>query len=132
MRYNRVIKGDKRRGFVIEQAILFMFIVFTLTFLILNGVLLISSQVKIDNKSLLQRVNVEQVGEDFLDFVTTNGSLDGFDKVYQDYEYHTVDANHYCLMVWKKSDQNKKLLLYVELSKDLQPSIIKWSYGIPN
>jgi len=95
-------------------------------------VLLLSMEVKIDNKTLTDRVALEQVGEDFLGFVATNDTCDGFDNQYQNYDYQVVDSANYCLMVWQKTDANKKLLLYVELSKDSQPSIIKWCYGLPN
>ena len=120
-----------KRAFVIEQAVLFMFVIFALTFLILNGVLLLSFEVKINNKALVDKVALEQVGQDFLDFVADNGDLDGFNIQYENYDYQVVDGTNYCLTVWQKTDQNKKLLLYVELSKDSQPSVLKWCYGLP-
>lgn len=120
-----------KRAFVIEQAVLFMFVIFALTFLILNGVLLLSMEVKIDKNALIDKVALEQVGEDFLGFVADNGNCDGFNKQYENYDYQVVDDTSFRLMVWKKTDQNKKLMLYVELSKDSQPSVLKWCYGLP-
>ena len=82
-------------------------------------------QAKLENVKLLQDIQIDQIGEDF---VASLGEQTEFDEVYEEYAYE-VSGN--ALTVWRSADEQKTAVLYVEAELvDGQVSVKRWTYGI--
>ena len=134
MRLKQILKN--KRGVAIENAILFMIVVFFLCTLITSVTLIGHYQVKIENLSLIQDVNVEQVGEDFIagENLDQKYNKEIGKSYYADVE---VENNIHILRVWHKNDTDKKVLLYVEAELTVIDGIEElkvrtWRYSDPN
>ena len=116
-----------KRGMALENAILFMLIVFTLCALLTGLTLLVHYQVKIEKMTLQQDIEIEQIGEDYLASVKAKKI---FEQSYTDYVYE-VSGN--ALVVWRKADEKKTAVLYVEaeLTADEQLNVSAWRYSLP-
>ena len=84
-------------------------------------------QVKIEKMTLQQDIEIEQIGEDYLASVKAKKI---FEQSYTDYVYE-VSGN--ALVVWRKADEKKKAVLYVEaeLTADEQLNVSAWRYSLP-
>ena len=98
-----------KRGFALESAILFMVITFTLCFLLTSLTMIGHYQVKIDSMMLLDDVEIDQIGEDYL---ASLGAGEPFEKTYENYVYE-VNVTENTLTVWHK-DNLKTAVLYVD------------------
>ena len=115
-----------KRGIAIENAIIFMIVIFSLCFLITSIAMIGRYQVKIENNILLNEIEIDQIGEDFLESVKTG---ENFEKIYEDYSYK-VEGN--ALSVWSKSDESKEVKLYVKAQlTDGKASVRCWRYSLP-
>jgi len=117
-----------KRGIAFENAILLMLIIFMLCALLASLALVGHYQVKIENITLLQAVEIEQIGEDYLASIEEGQD---FEKDYENYAY-SVSGN--ALTVWQKNDDSKNAVLYVEaeLTDERQVKVIQWRYSLPN
>ena len=116
-----------KRGMALENAILFMLIVFTLCALLTGLTLLVHYQVKIEKMTLQQDIEIEQIGEDYLASVKAKKI---FEQSYTDYVY---EVSRNALVVWRKADEKKTAVLYVEaeLTADEQLNVSAWRYSLP-
>lgn len=124
MRIKQILKDKK--GIALENAILFEIIIFSLCFLLTSLTLIGHYQVKIENLTLLNDVEIEQIGDDYLASVKAGEALT---KDYTNYAYE-VSGN--TLTVWHKNDESKSAVLYVEAELvDEQLNVSKWRYSLP-
>ena len=125
MKLKQMLKS--KRGMALENAILFMLIIFTLCALLTSLTLLGHYQVKIEKMTLQQDIEIEQIGEDYLASVKAKTT---FEQTYTNYAYE-VSGN--ALTVWRKTDENKKTVLYVEaeLTADDELNVNVWRYSLP-
>ena len=124
MKIKQILKDKK--GIALENAILFEIIIFSLCFLLTSLTLIGHYQVKIENLTLLNDVEIEQIGEDYLASVKAGEALT---KDYTNYAYE-VSGN--TLTVWHKNDESKSAVLYVEAELvDEQLNVSKWRYSLP-
>ena len=124
MKLKRILKN--KRGIALENAILFMLLIFVLCALLISMALIGNYQVKIENMTLLRDVQIEQIGEDYLSHVAAEES---FDELYEDYAY-SVKGN--ALTVWRSMDNTKTAVLYVEAElADGEVDVICWRYSLP-
>lgn len=124
MKIKQILKDKK--GIALENAILFEIIIFSLCFLLTSLTLIGHYQVKIENLTLLNNVEIEQIGDDYLASVKAGEALT---KDYTNYAYE-VSGN--TLTVWHKNDESKSAVLYVEAELvDEQLNVSKWRYSLP-
>ena len=125
MKLKQILKS--KRGMALENAILFMLIIFSLCALLTSLTLIGHYQVKIEKMTLQQDIEIEQIGEDYLASVKAQTS---FEQTYANYAYE-VSGN--ALTVWRKTDENKKAVLYVEaeLTADEELNVNVWRYSLP-
>lgn len=124
MKIKQILKDKK--GIALENAILFEIIIFSLCFLLTSLTLIGHYQVKIENLTLLNNVEIEQIGDDYLASVKAGEALT---KDYTNYAYE-VSGNK--LTVWHKNDESKSAVLYVEAELvDEQLNVSKWRYSLP-
>lgn len=125
MKFKQLLRS--KRGMALENAILFMVIIFSLCALLTSLALIGHYQVKIEKLTLLQDVKIEQIGEDYLASVKAKTTFT------QDYENYAYDVSGNALTVWYKTDETKTAVLYVEaeLTADEQLKVIKWRYSLP-
>lgn len=124
MKLKRVLKN--KRGIALENAIVFMLLIFVLCALLISMALIGNYQVKIENMTLLRDVQIDQIGEDYLACVRAGES---FDELYEDYAY-SVEGN--ALTVWRSTDNTKAAVLYVEAElADGEVDVICWRYSLP-
>ena len=104
MKLKQILKN--KRGIAIENAILFMMIIFSLCALLTSLTLIGHLQVKIEKTTLLNTIEVEQIGEDYL------ASLQGGTEFSLEENYaYEIDGN--ALTVWSNSNK-ETVILYVE------------------
>jgi len=115
-----------KRGLAIENAILFMLVIFSLCALLMSLSLLGHYQAKIEQNALLRRVQIDQIGEDYIAALSAQTS---FAATYADYDY-TVSGN--ALTVWYKEDETRTAVLYIEAERTAQEVRIDvWRYTPP-
>lgn len=125
MKLKQILKS--KRGMALENAILFMLIIFSLCALLTSLTLIGHYQVKIEKLTLLNDVEIEQIGEDYLASIEAG---EAFTQTYEDYAYE-VEGN--ALTVWRKNDESKLAVLYVEaeLTADEELNVKVWRYSLP-
>lgn len=125
MIFKKILKS--KQGIAIENAIVFMLVIFLLCALLTGLTLIGHFQVKTQNQTLQIDVEIDQIGEDYLSSVKAN---EDFTKDYENYTYK-VEGN--ALTVWHKNDQTETVLLYVEadLTVDDTLNVTKWRYSLP-
>ena len=116
-----------KRGIALEFAVLFMLVIFLLCTLLMSLSLLGHKQLNLEKMTLLQDVEIDQIGEDYLMSVKEN---EAFNKTYENYSYQ-VEGN--ALTVWRKSDDCGEVVLYVEaeLTDEKTFTIHRWRYSLP-
>ena len=115
MKLKQILKS--KRGIALENAILFMLIIFTLCALLISLTLLGHYQVKIEKMTLQQDIEIEQIGEDYLASVKAKTT---FTDTYENYAYE-VDGN--ALTVWRKTDGRKgaeRETAYIKTQRKMQ------------
>ena len=113
----KILKSKK--GIALENTIFFMMIIFSLCFLISSFTLLGHYQGEIENLTITNRVELDQIGEDFV------ANPSDFEET--DYDNYQVESESNILKVWHKNDKNKEnVLLYVEVDGD---EVITWRYS---
>jgi hypothetical protein len=116
-----------KRGIALESAVLFMLIIFSLCALLTSLSLIGHYQLKIEKTVLLNDVEIDQIGEDYL--ASLKSGEEKFTESYENYEYK-VDGN--ALTVWRKNDREGVAVLYVEAEVNgEQVDVLKWRYSNP-
>jgi hypothetical protein len=116
-----------KRGIALESAVLFMLIIFSLCALLTSLSLIGHYQLKIEKTVLLNDVEIDQIGEDYL--ASLKSGEEKFTESYENYEYK-VDGN--ALTVWRKNDREGVAVLYVEAEVNReQVDVLKWRYSTP-
>jgi hypothetical protein len=116
-----------KRGIALESAVLFMLIIFSLCALLTSLSLIGHYQLKIEKTVLLNDVEIDQIGEDYL--ASLKSGEEKFTESYENYEYK-VDGN--ALTVWRKNDREGVEVLYVEAEVNgEQVDVLKWRYSTP-
>ncbi len=124
MKFGEILKS--KRGMALENAILFMLIIFILCTLLISMALVGNYQVKKEKTVLLADVELEQIGEDYLASIRAG---ENFDENYNKYDY-SVEGNALC--VWRNADSKKTVVLFVEAElTDGELDVISWRYSLP-
>lgn len=127
MKLKQILKCKK--GIAIENAILFMVIIFSLCALLTSLTLIGHYQVKIEKMTLLNKVDVEQIGEDYLAYLQSEDTEKVFSIENEKYA-HEISGN--ALRVWLKNDNKETTILYVEAEyKDGQIHVYRWCDTLP-
>lgn len=123
MKRTKLLKS--KRGIALENAILFLLVIFSFCALLTGMVAIGHAQIKVDAAVLQRDVQIDQIGEDFLTSVRKGET---FNKNYDNYEC-TVTGS--VLTVRKKSDATKTVL-YVDAKKvDDTLTVTAWRYSAP-
>lgn len=116
-----------KRGIALENAILFMLIIFSLCALLTSLSLIGHYQLKIEETILQNDVEIDQIGEDYLASLKT-----GEEKFAESYENYAYEVEGTALTVWHKNDRERSTVLYVEAEVNgEQVDILKWRYSSP-
>lgn len=117
----KILKNKK--GMALENAILFMLIIFTFCALLTSLTLYGHYQTKLEKVMMTNRVELDQIGEHYLNYLK-NGTEFSTDN--ENYAI-TTDNNALALTVKNKND---KIILYVQASiDDGNITVVKWCYG---
>ena len=105
-----------RRGIAIETALLFMMVIFSLCALITTVAIIGRRQTKFENNMLVYKVEVDQIGEDFIYCIENNKNIKDLEAKYSAYTLDVIDDNNIVtLTVTKKA--NSSVALFVEAQK---------------
>lgn len=125
MKRTKLLKS--KRGIALENAILFLLVIFSFCALLTGMVAIGHAQIKVDAAVLQRDVQIDQIGEDFLTSVRRKEAE--FNKNYDNYDY-TVEGS--VLTVWRNDDTKKTVLLYVDAKKvDDTLTVTAWRYSAP-
>lgn len=129
----RILKDKK--GIALENAILFMLVIFSLCFLIASLTLTGHYQTKIDDILLDQKVELDQIGEHYLKYSKIQGEKAKFeDYLAEEREAgKEINVERYTYYIENNAltvKNGEKVALYVKLDTD--GSIISWCYSDPN
>lgn len=120
---------NSKKGMALENAILFMVIIFSLCALLSSLTLIGHYQVKIEKMTLLNKVDVEQIGENYLAYLQNEDTEKVFSIENEKYA-HEISGN--ALRVWLKNDNKKTVILYVEAEfNDGHIYVYKWCDTLP-
>ena len=112
----KILKSKK--GIALENTLLFMMIIFSLCFLISSFTLMGHYQGEIEKTMITNRVELDQIGEDF---VANNLKADYGDyEVVANYDDGTLSVSH---------EKTGRFLLYVKIDAD--SNILIWRYSQP-
>ena len=133
MKFPKILKS--KRGVAIENAILFMILLFSLCALLTTLTLLGNYRLKLENNALIRDVEIDQIGEDYIfSLKNGNGGIATFLNDYASHETYTCEADEGTLTVWRKTDENKAMaVLYVEaeVAADGKVNVTCWEYDKP-
>lgn len=122
MKLKQILKN--KCGIAIENAILFMMIIFSLCALLTSLTLIGHLQVKIEKTTLLNTIEVEQIGEDYLASLQSETEF----SIEKNYAY---EINGNALTVWSNSNK-ETVILYVEAENiDGAIHVYRWCYTLP-
>lgn len=120
-----------RRGFAMESALVFLLTVFALCALVTTLTLVGHNQSEFENSTVVSKVELEQIGEDFLawrrDNPQSENTQDTFSGESENYAYKS-EGN--LLTVWSKSNTAMVLLrvrLELEEGENGKWQIAEWS-----
>ena len=123
---NKLLKS--KRGIALENAILFMLVIFSLCALLTSLTLIGHFQTNINKLTLENEIKLEQIGENFV------ASPQSFSErvEYENYTCIPVGSDtSYAMAVYSKSDtEYKTALLYVEIAQE-DGKILQWRYSLP-
>ena len=128
MNLQKILKS--RRGVALENALLFMLVIFSLCALLTSLTLIGHFQTRINKLTLENEVDLEQIGEDFVASVKAGQTFD--EDAYTNYACETLtEGNQYFLSVGHKSD-TQQVLLYVAVEKNGETvNVLQWRYSFP-
>ena len=114
-----------KSGIAIETALLFMIVVFSLCALITSLAVIGRHQTRLENKTLISEVEIDQIGEDFLAYLRDNT----VDYTNEKYDCTlTGTGNVSTLTVTKKNSTDT--VLYIEAEIDGETvTLLRWRYN---
>lgn len=137
MKLKQILKS--KSGVAIENAVMFILVIFSLCALLTSLTLIGHYQVKYEKNILKQDIEIDQIGEDFLKYLASNPENKEFTLNYDNYTYQLGKSESiYKLTVWLGTDDEDKtpenVLLYVEAVvtvTDGKVIVNKWRYSLP-
>ena len=114
-----------KRGVALENAVLFMLLIFLLCTLLASMSLFGHRQANIEKKNLLRDVEIEQIGEDYLASLSQGTEFSLTDETY------VCEIGENTLTVRRKTDQKVVLYVEAEAGEDRTPKIRRWQYSLP-
>lgn len=132
MKLKQILKS--KSGVAIENAVMFILVIFLLCALLTSLTLIGHYQVKYEKNILIQDITLEQIGEDYLECVKKESNFQTYVEKYAYYEKYDYKVIGNALSVWLKDDENKNVLLYVEAERTVEGEVIvnKWRYSLPS
>ena len=127
MNLKKILKN--KSGVALENALLFMLVIFSLCALLTSLTLVGFFQTRINQLTIQNEVKLEQIGEDF---VASPASFD-YKKDYGNYTCsEVVSDTSYAMEVYPKgkNDDPAAVLLYVEVAKE-DGKLLFWRYSRP-
>lgn len=132
MNLKKILKS--RRGVALENALLFMLVIFSLCALLTSLTLIGHFQTRINKLTLENEIALEQIGEDFLFVVASNNEFT--ETEYENYiarPVSTINENTKAMAVWHKNDhESSSAVLYVEAQVVAgKVEVLCWRYSLP-
>ena len=139
-----------KKGIAMETAIWFILVIGVLCLMLTNLAMLGSYRTQIEKRDLEIRLELEQIGEDYLADLEENGaSTWGEEGDVGEYEYSLVQPEEAgngigIFKVWKRTTHNKRtLVLYVKAQvttetventeeTKISVDILSWRYSVPD
>ena len=107
-----------KRGMVMESAVVFMLLTFTLSLLMTGAVMIMHLRVQISDKTIQREITLEQIGEKFVAGELTNGQvIDG---------KYVININDDKTILDLTNGVNTVLYIKIEGGK-----VAKWQYSKP-
>lgn len=130
MKLKQLLKS--KSGVALENTLLFMLVIFSLCALLTSLTLTGFFQTRINKITLLNEVELEQIGEDYLSHVESE-SENAFTMRSEHQEKYACSVEGDVLSVWHKDDQNAKVVLLVEarITDEGQLTLVQWRYSQP-
>lgn len=136
MNLKKILKS--RRGVALENALLFMLVIFSLCALLTSLTLIGHFQTRINKLTLENEIALEQIGEDFLFVVSSEEgnvgeAVDQFTSPDANYVCKGLtDENVYSLSVAHVSN-SQHVLLYIQVERTPQGTVhvLQWRYSFP-
>ena len=130
MKLKQLLKS--KSGVALENTLLFMLVIFSLCALLTSLTLTGFFQTRINKITLLNEVELEQIGEDYLSHVESK-SENAFTMRSEHQEKYACSVEGDVLSVWHKDDQNAKVVLLVEarINDEGQLTVVQWRYSQP-
>lgn len=125
MKLTRIFKS--RRGAAMETAIVFLLSIFSLCALVTVLALTGNAQMRLENTLLTTKVEVEQIGEEYL------VALGKDEQLSSDYTVEVNERIYYCNKngnIFTIENEKGTVVLYVEATKD--GGVTKWCYTDPD
>lgn len=130
-----------KRGVAIENAILFLLVIFMLCALLASITIIANFQFKIDNMVLKNDVDLDQIGEDFIAYLASDETdfdtfltavayadetkKEKYDRIYNKYDCEIIGST----LTVKSGDT---VLMYVRANKDDNGvSVNTWQHSVP-
>ena len=134
MKLKQLLKS--KSGVALENTLLFMLVIFSLCALLTSLTLTGFFQTRINKITLLNEVELEQIGEDYLSYVESkseNENENEFTMRSEHQEKYACSVEGDVLSVWHKNDQNAKVVLLVEarIDDEGQLTVVQWRYSQP-
>ena len=134
MKLKQLLKS--KSGVALENTLLFMLVIFSLCALLTSLTLTGFFQTRINKITLLNEVELEQIGEDYLSHVESkskNENENKFTMRSEHQEKYDCSVEGDVLSVWHKDDQNEKVVLLVEarINDEGQLTVVQWRYSQP-
>ena len=134
MKLPKILKS--RRGVALENAILFMILLFSLCALLTTLTVIGHNRLKLENNAQLRNAEIDQIGEDYI--YSLKSGDDSLSKYIGKYYYEIIEENNVsALTVWGGTDkETDSVILYIEAEKtvdgngDETVSIKQWRYSL--
>ena len=134
MKLPKILKS--RRGVALENAILFMILLFSLCALLTTLTVIGHNRLKLENNAQLRNAEIDQIGEDYI--YSLKSDDDSLSKYKGKYYYEIIEENNVsALTVWGGTDkETDSVILYIEAEKTVDGngnetvSIKQWRYSL--
>lgn len=134
MKLPKILKS--RRGVALENAILFMILLFSLCALLTTLTVIGHNRLTLENNAQLRNAEIDQIGEDYI--YSLKSGDDSLSKYIGKYYYEIIEENNVsALTVWGGTDkETDSVILYIEAEKTVDGngnetvSIKQWRYSL--
>ncbi|MBE6566454.1 MAG: hypothetical protein E7659_05040 [Ruminococcaceae bacterium] len=133
MNLKKILKN--KSGVALENTLLFMLVIFSMCALLTSLTLVGFFQTRINQITLLNEVELEQIGEEFIAIVDAGGELPEEGREYGNYIAKPVQSqSSKAMAVWHKNNTDfGAAVLYVEAVKeDETVKVLYWRYSLPS